>query len=264
MTNAFTESHLVRNGGGEGVGPVADFRPGAVPTDFDTRNRFLNYQRDSAIPHHQLKWNWVVDLPFGRDHLLAHNAGKLLNSIIGGWQLAGFGTYQSRYIALPTSNYGPTGPVQNYGTEYPIKDCSSGQCIPGYLDWNGYISPPLIPYGRTTLPANAPVGTNMSQYWETQTAWLPLKNGSVVRTTMGTNLPYWMNQYLAVPCDFNLSASLFKAFDLGERAKLRLNADFFQVLNNPGLPTPGSNGIIYTNNSANSPRDLQLTLRLTW
>jgi hypothetical protein len=291
MTDAFTESTLVGNGGGSSVLPVSAFLPGAVPTDFDARNHFLNYQRDSAIPHHQLKWNWVVDLPFGRDHLLAHNAGKFLNGIIGGWQLAGFGTYQSRYIALPTTNYGPTGPVQSYGTKYPIEDCSSGQCIPGYLDWNGYISPPLInrtnatgqcsgicglpanyqpsnlpliPYGTTTLPANAPAGTNMSQYWETQTAWLPLKNGSVVRTTMSTNLPYWMNQYLAVPWDFNLSASLFKAFNLGERAKLRFNADFFQVLNNPGLPTPGANGIMYTNTSANSPRDLQLTLRLTW
>jgi hypothetical protein len=291
MTNAFTESTLVGNGGGSSVAPVADFLSGAVPTDFDARNRFLNYQRDSAIPHHQLKWNWVVDLPFGRDHLLAHNAGKFLNGVIGGWQLAGFGTYQSRYIALPTSNYGLTSQVQSYGTEYPIKDCSSGQCIPGYLAWNGYISPPLInrtnaagqctgicgipsnyqpsnlplvQYGTTALPANAPAGTNMSSYWETQTVWLPLKNGTVVRTTMGTNLPYWMNQYLAVPWDFNLSASLFKAFNLGEHAKLRFNADFFQVLNNPGLTTPGSNGIIYTNNSANSPRDLQLTLRLTW
>ena len=291
MTNAFTESTLVGNGGGSSVAPVADYLPGAVPTDFDARNRFLNYQRDSAIPHHQLKWNWVMDLPFGRQHLLANHAGKFLNTLIGGWQLAGFGTYQSRYIALPTSNYGPTSTPQVYGTKYPIEDCSSGQCIPGYLYWNGYISLPLInrtnaagqctgicgipsnytpsnlpliPYGTTALPANAPAGTNMSQYWETQTVWLPLKNGTVVRSTMSTNLPYWMNQYLAVPWDFNLSASLFKAFSLGERAKLRFNADFFQVLNNPGLPTPGSNGIMYTNNSANSPRDLQLTLRLTW
>jgi hypothetical protein len=46
--------------------------------------------------------------------------------------------------------------------------------------------------------------------------------------------------------------------------KLRFNADFFQVLNNPGLSTPGGNGILSTQNSQNSPRDLQLTLRLTW
>ena len=144
MTDAFTESTLVGNGGGSNVAPVADFLPGAVPTDFDARNRFLNYQRDSAIPHDQFKWNWVVDLPFGRDHLLAHNAGKFLNTVIGGWQLAGYGSYQSRYYALPASNYGMTSKPQTYGTEYPIKDCSSGQCIPGYLYWNGYISPPLV------------------------------------------------------------------------------------------------------------------------
>ena len=122
---------------------------------------------------------------------------------------------------------------------------------------------PLIPYGATSAP-NAPAGTNLAPYWETQTAWVPLKNGSVVQTGMNTGLPYWMNQYVAAPWDFNLSASLFKVFSLSERFKLRFNADFFQVLNNPGIPLPGGNGIMYTNTSQNSPRDLQLTLRLTW
>ena len=140
MTNAFTESTLVGNGGGSSVPPVVDFLPGAVPTDFDARNRFLNYQRDTALPHHQLKWNWVADLPFGRDHLLARNAGKFLNTLVGGWQLAGSGTYQSRYWSLPTSNYGPTSNIQIYGTKYPIQDCSAGACRPGYLYWNGYIA----------------------------------------------------------------------------------------------------------------------------
>ncbi len=291
MTNAFTESTLVGNGGGTDVPPASTYLTGAVPTDFDARNRFLNYVRDTAIPHHQLKWNWVVDLPFGRDQLLASHAGKLLNSLIGGWQVAGSGTYQSRYWSLPTGNYGPTGSVDIYGTKYPIQDCSSGVCRPGYLYWNGYISPPLInrtnsagqctgicgipssytpsnlpliPYGATTLPAYAPANTNISTYWATQTVWLPLKDGSVVRTTMNTNLPWWRNQYQSAPWAFNMSASLFKAFSLTETVKLRLNADFFQVLNNPGLPTPGGNGILSTQNSSNSPRTLQLTLRLTW
>ena len=247
MTNALTESTLVGNGGGSGVAPVSNFLPGAVPTDFDARNRFLNYQRDTAIPHHQLKWNWVVDLPFGRNHLLAGNAGRLLNALIGGWQVAGSGSYQSRYWSLPTNNLGPTTDVQVYGTKYPIQDCQSGACRPGYLYWNGYISPPLInrtdasgkctgicgipsnyspsnlpliPYGATALPANAPANTVLSTYWETQTAWVKLKDGSVVRTTMNTNLPVWMNQYKPAPWAFNLSGSLFKKFDLTEAVKL--------------------------------------------
>jgi hypothetical protein len=291
MTNPFTESTLVGNGGGTTLTPASTYMPGAVPTDLDAMNRALNYVRDTAIPHHQMKWNWVADLPFGRDKLLAGNAGRFLNTLIGGWQVAGTGSYQSRYWSLPTTNFGPSGQVQMYGTKYPITDCSSGQCVPGYLYWNGYISPPLInrtdstgkctgicgipanytpsnlpliPYGATALPANAPSNTNLSTYWETQTAWVKLQDGSVVRTTYNTNLHPWRNQFEPAPWTFNLSASLFKVISLSDAVKLRFNADFFQVLNNPGLPAPGSNGILSTQNSQNSPRSLQLTLRFTW
>jgi len=91
-----------------------------------------------------------------------------------------------------------------------------------------------------------------------------LQDGSVVRTTYNTNLHPWRNQFEPAPWTFNLSASAFKSLALTEAVKLRLNADFFQVLNNPGLPLPGGNGILSTQNSQNSPRTLQLTLRLTW
>ena len=42
------------------------YMPGAVPADLDERNRFLNYQRDTAIPKHRVRWNWIADLPFGK------------------------------------------------------------------------------------------------------------------------------------------------------------------------------------------------------
>jgi hypothetical protein len=46
---------------------------------------------------------------------------------------------------------------------------------------------------------------------------------------------------------------------------LRFNADFFSVLNNPGTPQPSSSsGILYMDTSANAPREMQLTLRVTW
>ena len=41
---------------------------------------------------------------------------------------------------------------------------------------------PLIPYGQTALPANAPAGTVVSQFWDTNTVWIPLSNGSVQQT----------------------------------------------------------------------------------
>ena len=62
-----------------------------------------------------------------------------------------------------------------------------------------------------------------------------------------------MNQTAqAGPWRFGLDASAFKSFRVTEAVGLRLNADFFSVLNNPGLGSPGSNGILSAQNSANS------------
>src|SRR5206468_11150324 len=104
-----------------------------------------------------------------------------------------------------------------------IQDCRSGACRPGYLWWNGYIpsnrinsydaagnpngvigvpagykaaAAPLIPAGTTQLPANAPANTNVQQLWDTNTVWVPLKDGSVQRTTYNDNLHPWRHQYM--------------------------------------------------------------------
>jgi hypothetical protein len=291
MSNAFANSTLVANGGGPTITPPSAYLPGAVPQDFDQLNRSLYYYRDTMIPKHNLTWNWVIDLPFGRGKPLGHNSGRVLDGVIGGWQLAGTGSYWSNYWSLPASNWGPAGQVQIYGTKYRINDCSSGTCQAGYLYWNGYISPKLInatssagrcigicgipsdykpavtlliPYGSTTLPPNAPANTDISAYWDTNTVWVPLKNGTVVRTTMNTKYNSWQNQFFLGPWNFLLNASTFKSIAVTEAVRLRLNVDFFQVLNNPGLTQPAGNGVLSLQSSSNSPRVLQLTLRLTW
>jgi hypothetical protein len=52
---------------------------------------------------------------------------------------------------------------------------------------------------------------------------------------------------------------------LNERLKLRLNMDFFNVLNMPGVRLPDAGtGILSLQNSNNAPRQLQWTLRLNW
>ncbi|MGE5568423.1 MAG: hypothetical protein ACM3S5_05220 [Rhodospirillales bacterium] len=86
----------------------------------------------------------------------------------------------------------------------------------------------------------------------------------MVRTAYNTNYHPWQSQFFAAPWTFGLDASLFKTVALTESVNLRFNADFFSVLNNPGLGTPGGNGILSTQSSNNSPRMLQLTARLTW
>jgi hypothetical protein len=104
-------------------------------------------------------------------------------------------------------------------------------------------------------------------FYGTNTVFVPLNNGTVNRTTLAGLLPL-RQQYLPSVRQWGLDASLFKAIPISERFSMRLNVDFFNVLNHPGNGTsssnPGTTGILSTRNSGNTPRTLQLTLRVTW
>jgi hypothetical protein len=288
LTNRDTDSTQ----GPDSVLGVNNFLPNAVPTDTSQRNKFLNYKLDPNTPKHQVRWNFIADLPFGQGKPILHNAKGVVQKLVGGWQIAGTGQWKSTYWTLPTSIY-PTGtPVQIYGHQYPIQDCRSGICYPGYLYWNGYIpankinsydangkpngvmgvpanykpaGAPLIPWGSTALPANAPTGTSLQQFWDTNTVWIPLANGTVQRTTYNDGLPPWRNQYIDGVHQWFEDASLFKFFAIKERVTLRFNIDFFNVLNTPNDPTGvGSDGVLGTRTSGSAARVTQLTLRLIW
>jgi hypothetical protein len=286
LSNAF---RVAGDGWRDDIGAATNvFLPGAVPADFDARNRFLNYRRDTGIPKHRFRWNWLVDLPVGTGKPLAGKAGPWLNRLIGGWQVAGFGTYRSHYWSLPTGNWGYLGNIEIHGKKHKIEDCRGGQCIQGYLYFNGYIPATRInsydasgrPNGVMGVPSNyqpshRPVipmpanggtpGDPLAPFYDSNTVWVPLQDGSLQRVSIDTNLHPWRNQYVTGPRQFGMDASLFKTVRLTESAVLRFNADFFSVLNKPGTPQPSeTSGIISLQNSANAPRELQLTLRLTW
>jgi hypothetical protein len=269
------------------------FMPGTVPTGYNELNRFLNYQRDTEVPKHRVRWNWLADLPFGKGKPIGRNATGVLNKIIGGWQIAGMGNLRSNYFSLPTGNWNFTGePIRLYGYQHPIEDCRSGACVPGYLWWNGYIPPnqinskdangrpngymgipadykpaatPLIPWGSTALPPNAPANTVVSQFWDTNNVWIKLNNGNVQRTGLNPGVHPWRNQYLPGIRQWGLDASLFKNIRFAERVNVRVNADFFNVLNAPGNPNSiGGDGFLNVRSSGNAARTLQFGARLTW
>jgi hypothetical protein len=264
------------------------FLPGAVPEDDQARNRLLFYRRDVDIPKHRVNWNWIVDLPVGRGKPLARNSRGIINHLIGGWQIAGNGTLNSRYFALPTSMWGPIGNIEVYDKKYPVQDCRSGVCYDGYLYYNGYIpanrinsygangrpngvmgvpdsyrpfQTPLIP---TPKDGGSPSDPNFP-YYESNTVFVPLKNGALQRTDLNTNLHPMRNQYLLGPMVWSMDASAFKAIQFREQMFFRFNIDFFNVFNMPGTRIPDSTtGLILNQLSQNSPRVLQLTGRLTW
>lgn len=286
MTNAF-------RAGGRGwqddmIPTTTVFLPGAVPQDVNARNRFLNYRRDTDVAKHRVRWNWIVDLPFGRGKKYGSGLNGFWDRLVGGWQIAGNGNLNSRYFALPTGNWN-VGKVEVSGKQYPIQDCRSGVCYDGYLYYNGYIPANRInsydpktgkPNGVMGIPANytpahrpliltpADGGSPsdpLYPYYESNNVMVPMKDGSLQRIDYNSNLNPWRNQFVLGPMTWNLSASLFKAVRLNERFMLRLNADFFNVLNMPGTTMPAAaTGIISNQLSNNEPRNSQMTLRLQW
>lgn len=286
MNNALMAGEAENNWSAE-IRELNQFLPGKVPVDMKERNRFLNYARSNTVPKHRLRWNWIADLPFGKGKWIGGSASGFLNKLIGGWQVAGLGTLRSNYFALPTDIYPNGNKIEVYGYKYPIQDCRGGTCYPGYLWWNGYIpahqinsvdangrpngimgvpanykpaAEPLIPWPKEPNPRDP-----MYPYYGTNTVWVPLKNGTLQRTTYNDGLHPWRNQLLPSVRQWNVDASLFKAVKITEALQVRLNADFFNVFNMPGNPASVSgNGILSTRSSGQAAREMQLTLRVTW
>jgi hypothetical protein len=284
--------------GDSSVAPVSSFLPGTVPTDHEERMRLLLYKRDTTVPKHEIRWNWIADLPFGKGKTFGRNANRWMDAAIGGWQVTGMGRWYSRYFSLPASNIWPTGtPVEYYGQKYPIQDCRSGICRPGYLAWNGYIpahqinsydasgkpngvmgvpdnyqpaAVPFNPYPADYRSRSAATDPNYGNYGNNY-VWLPVTDDTkpyrinLAGAANGSPLHPWINQAVLGTNNWYCDASLFKNFSFSERFRLRLQADFFNVFNHPGDPlSVGSDGLMPAWQNANTARTMQLSGRFSW
>ena len=282
--------------------PPSAYLPGALPsTDFDAINRFENYARDTSVPQHRVRWNWLYDVPFGRGQRFGGRIPKALDVVLGNWHFSGSGTIVSSWFALPTDNWGYLGKVEVYGKKYKILDCrgtpangtkvSDERCTEGYLYFNGYISkrvinsrnaaglrngvfglpdnyqPAILPI--TPWPAGGSTSDPNGAQYDTNVVYLKLKDGSTQRIAYDNGgLHPWRNQYLLGPFNWNMDASFQKQVRIRESVQLQMNVDLFNVTNNQGTVTPSSEGIVTLGSSYGGfgfrPRQVQLTARLKW
>jgi Carboxypeptidase regulatory-like domain len=61
------------------------------------RDDFISVPSTGAVGgiDHALKFNWIYQLPFGKDRRFGGNAGRWLNAVIGGWEIDGVARFQS-------------------------------------------------------------------------------------------------------------------------------------------------------------------------
>jgi hypothetical protein len=260
-------------------------RPAGIASYADWKGlaRWEQYILDSAIPLHHIAFNGIVDLPFGAGKHFLGNSGRFVNEIVGGWQLAGDGNIMTQTFQPNATNWGPTNPLKLYKHAAPITDCRSGVCRKAYQWFNGYIAPSVInaavngvsglrsDYVPYQSPIDTTVGTanyntnnvlvNLSNGTQSVQGYSPYPSGA---SGPATGNPY-SHTFINGPINWTIDTSLFKVLPITERVNLRFNMDVFNALNMQGYANPdATTGIESLQTSANSPRQVQLTLRLTF
>jgi hypothetical protein len=178
----------------------------------------------------------IYALPFGKG--LRHNISNgALNAIAGGWQMNGLVASHSGtpFSVLATSvvNSGPGGPLR--------PNAAAG----------------VDPYGQT-CKAQIP-GSNAVNWFNPCAFVNPVNSFG----TVGRNS-------LVGPGFFNIDYSVFKNFNIRERARLQFRSEFFNILNHQNLGRPNAsianaNGNAQAgqiNTIAGNPRQIQLALKL--
>lgn len=280
------------------LSPAADYLPGILPAGVDpgtllqpshALNRWENYNRDTAIPRYHVQYNGVVELPFGTGKHFLHNANRLVDEIVGGYQVAFTGMlvsqstsifscyyYGSYCYKLGPSNYGATSPIKVYKNQ-KITDCRSGKCLSEYLWFNGYIPPSAITAGQVTgLPANyaadsAPIDNTPGSplyglNYEAEACTGCAGGYTFQNYVPGANGANPLSHtVIQGPKNGEADMSLYKVFKITEGTNLRINVDAFNVFNIQGLNLPsGADGTINFLSSFNTPRQLQFSGRFTF
>ncbi len=194
---------------------------------------------------HQLKFNWIYELPFGPGHAFTTNSG-LVNRIIGGWQFEGIARLQSGSPFI--LNTGGTRATLNQYDSGVVALASRSQIQSqigvyklgnGTVDW---INPSFIGTDGRANPADL-----------------------VPNTTPGVvGDPYF---YLYGPAFIRFDLTAAKKTTIAERVNLELRAEFLDAFNNQnfivGSPTSSTNTINITSTSfgrlTNAYQDISTT-----
>ena len=92
-----------------------------------------------------------------------------------------------------------------------------------------------------------------------------LANGTSRLTSITDTVSPNSRAFFLGPRAWNTDVSLFKNFSLGEHAKVRFTADFFNFFNHPNDVNPNATtGLQDLSTQTNDPRIIQFSLRLTW
>lgn len=181
---------------------------------------------------HRIVFGGSYELPVGRGKLVGRNLNRVLDGVVGGWQVNSFFTYQSGnplYIGM-------AAPKLAYGVQRPnISGDPRGSDIRAVVDGSGnYFNVAAFSAPRAQETGNSPR----------------------------------FNSLLRSDTIHNMDFSVFKNFRFRENLKLQLRGEFFNFTNTPRFNFPntsfGDPGFGTINSQLNNPRRSQMGARFLW
>lgn len=267
-SGGFTSGNTAINsvsGGGQVPENIQLF--GAPNLSYEQRLRLV-YFRSTEIPPHRMRYNAIVDLPFGRGKKIGGNAPGFVNQIIGGWQLAAIGDWKSGNRMSVAPGLYQFGDIRIDADERPEMTIFG---LRQRLWFRGDFNPAsatnvtggnltaLVPLDRSQRVAR-PLGANFNNQIP-----LTLANGTVRNVPIGELYNYSPRANFLGPGAWNADISLFKNFRFLESGNIRFTADFFNAFNHPNDVAPNTTtGLQNLGVQANTPRTIQLSLRVEW
>jgi outer membrane receptor protein involved in Fe transport len=222
---------------GQGFNPTA-FATQAGGTVTDPQNIDLDYGNVAFTRRHRFLTTFLYELPVGRKGLLLKNTNKVIDGIVGGWQLSGVLLYQTGpFLTVVAPGADPMG--------------------------NNFAN--LEGAGRADLVAGVPLYPDAQNInlWINKAAFAIPKNniGRAGNSPVGA---------IVGPGTQAVSLSLFKSINITEGVRFQLGAAASNAFNHANYATPNLNygtapfGTISNVQTAEGagPRQIQITSRV--
>lgn len=175
----------------------------ASSTPFDLRDRSLNYAWSDFDRRHVFQGTYVYELPFGKDKWLRSN-NKVVDYLVGGWQLAGTVIWMS---GRPFTVYSGANTISN--VVQSTADCSGCTRDLGTL---------VLESGRNF--------------------WFDAAARALFSTPNPGSIGNTGRNFFLAPRYFQTDASISKQFGITEKLRFDLRLDVRNLTNNPSFDNP--------------------------
>lgn len=206
------------------------------------------------IPH-RFAVSSIYELPFGRGRRFLGGSGRLLNALIGGFQVQGIYQYQSgRPLFLPNNSY--FGDLSNLNIDIDSSTVTAGLAA---TPNQGIIANDTLSGINGFYFTDAAVQRNGVVDPVLQRSDPRIQRDFALRYT-----PLRISSFRSQPRNL-WDISVLKNIEFGETMRLQLRAEFLNTFNTPLFTEPNLNptnaNFGRTTTQANLPRDVQLAIK---